>query len=49
MIVPNPLLKGIFSYLLKTVALKTSPDLGIAKLERYDMNTDKIRFTVFGL
>ena len=47
--VPNPFSKGIFSYLAMTVALETSPALGMAKLTKYPIKTAKTLLINLGL
>ena len=48
-IVPKVFSNGIFSYVLKVVALKTSPDRGTPKFAKYEIITAKARFIYLGL
>ena len=48
-IVPKDFSNGIFSYVLKVVALKISPDLGMPKFAKYAIITAKVRFINLGL
>ena len=48
-IVPKAFSNGIFSYVLKVVALKISPDRGTPKFAKYEIITAELKFTYFGL
>ena len=47
--VPNPVLKGILSYRSITEALRSSPERGMPKLDKYPIKTASIELVNRGL